>query len=135
MKTVNKTLCVCLKSAGPEGGHLDPASVFSRPMNVSLLTATQLCWLTSAPLSLQSIINPQSYWSPTASPHCRVCSVCGGPGCPHLALAFPMVARSGSVPSAHDSGYCIIFSHRLTSSPTESISTSSFPIFTVPAGV
>lgn len=79
MKTVNKTLCVCLKSAGPEVGHLDPASVLSRPMHVSLLTATQLCWLTSAPLSLQSIINPQSYWSPTASPHCRVCSVCGGP--------------------------------------------------------
>ncbi|TNN40568.1 hypothetical protein EYF80_049265 [Liparis tanakae] len=43
---------------------------------------------------------------------------------------FSMVERSGRVPSAHESGYCIIFSHRLTSSPTESISTSTFPVFT-----
>lgn len=53
--------------------------------------------------------------------------------CPHLPFVFPIEERSGRVPSAHESGYCIIFCHRLISSPTDSSSTSSFPIFTAPA--
>ena len=55
--------------------------------------------------------------------------------CPHLAFPFLIVERSGRVPSAHESGYCIIFCQRLISSPTESSSTSSFSIIIVPAEV
>lgn len=86
-------------------------------------------------ISLQGKINPQSHSSPTASSHFSRWIVFQRVCCPHLPLAFSMVERSGRVPSAHESGYCIIFCHRLTSSPTESISTSSFPIITLPAGV
>lgn len=38
-----------------------------------------------------------------------------------------MDERSGSVPSAQESGYCIIFFHSKISSPVESAIHSSFP--------
>lgn len=91
----------------------------------------------SCQITLRSTINPQSYLSPTASLRSSPWIVFEGPGlrCPHLPFVFSMVERRGRVPSAHESGYCIIFCHKLTSSPNESISTSSFPVDTVPAVV
>lgn len=110
-------------------GHSDSAGQWtvSQPLSCVLVHIRREA---SGLISLQSKINPQPHLSPTAL-------FIKGPGlyCPHLPLPLSMVERRGRVPSAHESGYCIIFCHRLTSSPSESISTSSFPIFTEPAGM
>lgn len=108
---------------------------------VSACSHSAVCWYTSVdgrlarwPCKAQLIHNhiclPQLLSIP-------VPGLFEGPGlcCPHLPLVVSMVERRGRVPSAHESGYCIIFCHKLTSSPTESISTSSFPVDTVPAVV
>lgn len=60
---------------------------------------------------------------PTSPSRCRSDGV-------HLVL--PIVERSSKEPSAHEPWYCIIFSHRLTSSPVESIQ-STFSPLCVPA--
>ncbi|RXM97637.1 Sushi repeat-containing protein SRPX2 [Acipenser ruthenus] len=56
---------------------------------------------------------------PTSPSRCRSDGV-------HLVL--PIVERSSKEPSAHEPWYCIIFSHRLTSSPVESIQSTFSPL-------
>lgn len=100
--------------------------------------AVHISPLASCLIISQSIIILHKASSPTASSPFQswdCYSECLALYCPHLPFVFSMVDRSGRVPSAHESGYCIILCHKLTSSPTESISTSSFSINTFPTAM